>query len=207
MKVVVYGASGKVGRQVVRRLLDKEISVTAFIHTKNPFADNPKLKVIRGDIFILKDVENAMKGADAVISTLGSWGTKHQNVVSSGIKNILLAMDKHNIKRVISLTGIAFCEDDKPSKLDRLNHALIKLGAPKILKDGEDHIALLGKSDTDWTVIRSPVMTNSRTSTYQLVDKLAGIFAYIPRSAVARAMVEQIKSSEHIKKAPVIKRV
>lgn len=206
MKVVVFGASGKVGRQVVRRLLDREQSVIAFVHTKNTFVENPKLKVIRGDIYKLKDVEGALKGADIVISALGSWGTKRQDVVSSGIKNIIEAAEKHRVKRIISLTGIAFWAEDKPTFLDKFNHAVIKLGAPKILKDGEDHIELLRQSDTDWTVIRSPVMTSSRSSEYILTDKLPSMLTTIPRAAVARAMVEQIKSSENINKAPVIKR-
>jgi len=206
MKVVVFGASGKVGRQIVRRLLDKEQSVVAFVHTKNPFADNPSLRVIRGDIYRPQNVDNALKGADVVISVLGSWGTKKQDVVSSGIKNIITAMEKHKIHRIISLTGIAFWEEDKPSFVDKFTHFLLKLGAPKILKDGEDHIERLRSSGLDWTVIRSPVMTSSRSSDYILVDKLAGLFATIPRSAVARAIIEQIKSSEYINKAPVIRR-
>ncbi|NDC22369.1 NAD-dependent epimerase/dehydratase family protein [bacterium] len=206
MKVVVFGASGKVGRQIVRRLLDKEQSVVAFVHTKNPFADNPSLRVIRGDIYRPQNVDNALKGADVVVSVLGSWGTKKQDVVSSGIKNIITAMENHKINRIISLTGIAFWEEDNPSFANKLTHSLLKLGAPKILKDGEDHIELLRNSGLDWTVIRSPVMTSSRSSDYKLVDKLAGLFATIPRSAVARAIIEQIKSSEYINKAPVIRR-
>lgn len=206
MKVVVFGASGKVGRQIVRRLLDKEQNVTAFVHTKNPFAENPKLKVVRGDIYNPKDVESVLKSADAVVCTLGSWGTKKQDVVSSGIKNILPAMKKHRIKRIVSLTGIAFWAEDNPSFLDKFNRSLLKLGAPKILKDGEEHIKLLSESEVDWTAVRSPVMTNSRSSDYKLVEKLPGLFATIPRSAVVRAMVEQIKSSDQINKAPVIRK-
>jgi len=206
MKVVVFGASGKVGRQVVRRLLDKEQNVVAFVHTKNPFAENPKLRVIRGDIYRPQNVDNALKGADVVISALGSWGTKKQNVVSSAMQNIIPAMKKHKINRIISLTGIALWAEDKPSLIDKFNHSLLKIGAPKILKDGEAHIELLKNSGLDWTVIRSPIMTNSRATSYELTEKLAGLFATIPRSAVARAIVEQIKSSEQINKAPVIKK-
>lgn len=207
MQVVVFGASGKVGRLVVVDLLADGYNVKAFVHSKNPFGRHKNLKVVRGDIYNATSVEKAVKGSDAVISCLGSWGSKKQNVVSSGTKNVITAMKKCNVRRVITLTGMAFASQDKPKFIDKIGRSILKLGAPKILEDGEKHIKLLEKSGLDWTTLRSPVMTNSTNKSYALNLRLAGFFATIPRNAVAKAMVDQIKSSDYIEQAPVIHRV
>jgi putative NADH-flavin reductase len=204
MKVVVFGASGKVGKLVVNELLQRNYEVTAFVHSHNPLPKNPNLKIVRGSVYDSRAVLNTIKNQDVVISTLGSWGTKQQDVVSSGIENIIKSMEQMQIKRVVSLTGIAHWQGDKPSIFDRLNRALLLIVAPKILKDGEKHIQLLAKSDLDWTVIRSPVMTSGDNFRYELNTKLAGLFASIPRRAVASAIIEQIKNNRFIANAPVI---
>lgn len=207
MKVVVFGASGKVGRLLVHELLENNYQVTAFVHSHNPFRKNSRLKVVRGNVYDSGHVDKAVKGQDVVMSALGSWGTKKQDVVSAGMNNIINAMKKHRIKRVISLTGIALWKADRPSVSEKFNHSLISFIAPKILKDGEAHIELLSNSGLDWTVIRSPIMTNAKgdnCKNYVLINDLPGLFETVPRVAVVQAMYEQIKSSAFIEQAPVV---
>ena len=50
MKVVVFGASGKVGRQVVSGLLAADYEVTAFVYSHSPFDEHAMLRVVRGDV-------------------------------------------------------------------------------------------------------------------------------------------------------------
>ena len=204
MKVVVFGASGKVGRLLVSELLKNDYQVTAFVHSHNPFQKHPNLVIKRGDIYSASQVDEAIKDQDLVMSSLGSWGTKKQDVVSAGMNNIINAMKKQRVKRVVGLTGIALWRDDNPSFLDKFNRSLLMFLAPKILKDGEALIEMLSTSGLDWTVIRSPVMTSSKSRDYRLRNKLAGLFATIPRLAVAQAMFDQIKDDSFIEQAPVI---
>lgn len=89
MKVVVFGASGKVGKIVVANLLNDGYHVRAFVHSSNPFEDHAKLETIKGDIYAIKDVEAAVRGVDVVVSTLGSWGTK-KKMSSLQVLKILL---------------------------------------------------------------------------------------------------------------------
>jgi putative NADH-flavin reductase len=105
MKITVFGANGNVGRLVVENALHQGHEVIAFIHGDNPFKASDKLSVIKGDIYNQKDVEKALNGSQAVISTLGSWGTPNKNILSAGMKNIIPKMQDAGINRIISLTG------------------------------------------------------------------------------------------------------
>ena len=208
MQITVFGASGKVGRLVVAALSAQGHSVVAFIHHSNPFQDDATVRTVSGDIYNASTVENAVHGSDAVISTLGSWGTPTKSVVGAGTELIVAAMKKNQILRLITLTGGgALTSTDRPGLSDRLTRRLLEVVAPKILSDGERHIRILEGSDLDWTCIRSPAMTGKGGSAYILNMKLPSLFALIPRAAVVACIVDQINEQAFIGQAPVIHHV
>jgi putative NADH-flavin reductase len=205
MQITVFGASGRVGQQVVARALEEGYCVTAFVHRKNPFQDNSALTIVHGDIGDSKAVTTALQGSDAVISTLGSWGTKSKDILSRGMSVIIPAMESSGVERLITLTGsAAVWSGDKLSVVDKLNHAVLDIVAPKILRDGEDHLRQLDASSLWWTSVRSPVMTNSSSTKYRLDNKMGAPWAIIPRKAVVASLLDQLKSTEFINQAPVI---
>lgn len=205
MQVTVYGASGRVGRIVVRLLLERGHEVVALVHSHNPFGEQTGLTVQAGDIYESTDVERALRGSQAVISTLGSWGTKRKDVVGSAAALIIPGMRAAGTKRIVTVTGIAaLWAGDNPRLRDRAARLMLLLVAPKIVRDGERHLELLAASDLDWTTVRSPAMVKGQSSNYALRNKLSmGLYA-IPREAVARAIVDQLDSQDFIGSAPVI---
>lgn len=205
MTIIVFGANGKVGNRVVETLLNRGHTVIAFVHTKHNPQERKNLTFYTGDVKNQHDVTTAMRGADAVISALGSWGTPTKDIVSSGMRTIIPAMQQHGIRRIVSLTGSgATAPGDHLGIIGKLSHQLFGLVAHKILEDGEKHIALLAASDRSWTVIRSPVMKNSGNLEYVLTNKLPGMFETINRQAVANAMADQLENTHFINKAPHI---
>jgi putative NADH-flavin reductase len=204
MQITVFGAGGKVGRQVVALALDKGYTVTAFTHSHSPFQDQTRLRIVSGDINSQQDVIEALQGSQAVISSLGSWHTKQKNILERAMLTIIPAMQDQGINRVISLTGsAAFWSQDRPKLIDKLNHRLLSLLAPKILSDGEAHLALLAASKLDWTCVRSPIMTSRGGVKYILRNQLS-VFGLISRQAVAQCLVDQIEATDFLQHAPVI---
>lgn len=209
MQVTVFGASGKVGQRVVKILLAQNYSVIAFIHQHNPFEPHQKLRFVRGDIHISSNVSHAVTGSQAVISTLGSWGTKEKDIVSTGIINIIQAAEGHNTLRVVCLTGAdALASGDHSNLLQRMQRLLIyRSPARKILVDGEQQINVLQKSKLQWTVLRSPIMTNAGSvNQYVISNKRPSVLATINRDSVALALVELLHDQHFINKAPYIAR-
>jgi len=207
MKVLVLGANGKVGTHVTHMLLEAGHSVIAFIHGANTLPDHHQLKVVQGDVKQQADVSGALQGCDAVISTLGSWGTSTKDILSKGMEQLIPTMQEQGITRVISLTGsAAMVPSDDWGAAGKLARFFLHLAAPKILEDGEKHIALLMGSNLAWTVIRSPVMNDHGAIAYELNNKLPGALETIHRAAVAKAMVDQLADQTHVRQAPHIHR-
>jgi putative NADH-flavin reductase len=207
MQITVFGANGKVGAYVVRELLDKGYVVIAFIHGSHQFRANPKLKIIEGDIYSAKDVNKALVGSKIVISTLGSWGTPKQDILSEGMKNIIPAMKDIGITRIVSLTGAdARAEGDTISVLHWLGRQSLRMIAPKVLHDGEEHIRLLQESSLDWTVLRSPIMNERGVAAYKVANSRPKPWQTINRRAVAKAMVEQLEDNTSAQDCPYISR-
>lgn len=191
--VVIFGASGKVGRLLVQYALDDGQHVIAFVHRTKNFDKNPNLTMIEGDIYEPEDVQKALKHADIVLSALGSWGTRRKDVLAMAMKNIIPAMKQENLSRIISLTGAeARARGDDLGLVHRVAHFCIGIVAGKILHDGEKHIELLEHSGLDWTVLRSPIMRSGTNSVYSLTHARPMPWASINRTAVARAMIDQI---------------
>lgn len=205
MRVTVFGASGKTGRQVVAVALERGHEVVAFVHSHNPFEVHRNLKVVKGDIRDRTAVAAAITESKAVISALGSWGTKEKNIVSTGMQAIIPAMEQMKVKRLVTLTGGgARWSEDQPGFVDRVSHSLMGVAAGKILRDSEEHLRLLDASKLEWTTVRSPVMKARGAPTYYLDFQAPSVVATIPRPAVAQALVDQLESFDVLRKAPYI---
>ena len=203
--IVVFGAAGKVGQHVVEYALADDYQVTAFVHRHHDLPDNPHLRIITGDIYNRADIEKALDGADVIISALSSWGSQYQDVLSAAMTNIIPVAEHYKISRIISLTGAdARADGDDISLLHRLSHFGISIVGGKVLRDGERHIKLLHDSHLDWTVVRSPIMTGSDSTNYTLDNDRPAPWAFVSRCAVARAMVDQLNSKQHLHGAPYI---
>jgi putative NADH-flavin reductase len=208
MKVVVFGANGKVGSIVVTRLLEQNISVTAAIYGHSPLPTDKNLRVASVDVHDSQQVEQAIAGQDAVISTLGSWGTATKDILGVGMSNIIPAMQLHGIQRIISLTGAAArLPDEQLGGIDRINRLVLKGLAKPILLDGENHLSLLVKSSLNWTVVRSPVMNErGNPGAYKLQTNRPPPWSTIHRQSVARVMLELLENNLWNKQSPYINR-
>lgn len=207
MQITVFGASGKVGRLVVDEALARGHSVVVFVHNRSPFKNVSNLKIVKGDVRDKKSVGKALKGSDAVISALGSWGTPDKNILIIGMQNIIPAMDSAGIKRIVSLTGHgANAANDGFEPLHIFSRWILKLLAPKILFDGEEHIKLLEASRLDWTVLRSSVMSNHLAPVYTVTNKRPLPLAVINRRAVAKCLLDFAESETYIRQSPFLVR-
>ena len=100
MKIVVFGATGTTGSAVVERALELGYTVTAFVRSPEKVTiQHPNLTIFQGDVLDAVSVEKAVQGQDAVISSLGAG--LNGTIRSQGTLNIIRAMEKHNVRRVV----------------------------------------------------------------------------------------------------------
>jgi putative NADH-flavin reductase len=205
-QITVFGASGQIGRRVVELLLGRGYNVVAAMHGQNPLTEHGHLTVMTVDIYDTASVEQALKGSSVVMSALGSWGTKRKDILTVGMQHIIPAMEKLQIHRIISLTGAdARAAGDKMGLIHLVTHIALGMVAPKILKDGEQHIAMLENSSLEWTVVRSPIMSSASNVGYGVLSLHRPLpWQRISRQYVAEAMVRAIEDDEWVRQAPYI---
>lgn len=117
MRIVVFGASGGVGREVVAQARAAGHEVTAFVRSPARLSDAEGIRVVTGDAFDAAAVAAAVVGHDAVVSALGSsTGMKPSDEIERMTQNIVAAMTAADVSRIVTcasagidgeLTGVA----------------------------------------------------------------------------------------------------
>jgi putative NADH-flavin reductase len=102
VKLLIFGSTGSIGRQLVEQALAQGHAVTAFV--RNPAKldlKHSKLKVVQGDVLDYASVERAVPGQEAVLSALGTPAFTKNTVRSEGTRNIIRAMEKVGVQNWI----------------------------------------------------------------------------------------------------------
>lgn len=206
MKVAVFGANGRTGREVVGKAIDSGMDVVAFSRGFDGFPYE-NVEKVEGDAMELDDVRKAVKGVDACISTLGVTKNSPSNVVSQGVRNIREAMREEEVDRLVVLTGAGAKQPSERLTLtDRLVNFTVSLAMPGAVEDGRKMVREIQESKLKWTVVRAPKLTQRPgTGEYTVSDEGMRIFDSIPREDVADYMVEAVKRDLEIGEMPFIR--
>ncbi|MVN23150.1 NAD(P)-dependent oxidoreductase [Mucilaginibacter arboris] len=209
MRITIFGGSGETGLLVIKKALAEGHSVTAFARTPSKIAfQNEKLTVVKGELDEADKIEAAVKDADAVISVLGPTGKTKGQAISVGIKNIITAMEKHAVKRLIA-TATPSSKDSHDKFQLSFNIAVFMV--QNLMKDVYNDIITLGENITqsrlDWTLLRLP-MLSSKPATGKINIGYTGdgkvkLFS-LTREDLAVLLIQQLDNKEYIKKAPVV---
>jgi putative NADH-flavin reductase len=204
--ICVFGADGRTGVEVVKDAVAKGHNVTAFIYdSRNAVNFDKKVKIICGNVLDYYAVFKAVADVDVVISVVGHIKGSDPRMQTKGIANIIKAMKKSFVLRLVSLTGTGVrVEGDKPSVIDLILNTAIKFIDPERIKDGIEHAEEIKKSDLDWTILRV-LKLNDKVSDkvdYKLTEHGPAELT-TSRSKVAKIMVDLATSDNFINKMPV----
>jgi len=103
MKLLILGASGGTGQELVAQALEQNHDVTAFVRDPAKISmSHEKLTVIKGDVLDKNILIKALEGKDAVLSALGvGKSLKSNNLMTNAMSNIIPAMNATGVKRII----------------------------------------------------------------------------------------------------------
>ena len=204
MNILIFGASGATGHELVKQGLEQGHTVTAFV--RNPAklkVDHEKIKMHQGDVKDFIAVEKAVSGQDAVLSALGASSPfKYDPVVVEGVGNIIKAMEQSGIKRFIYLSFIGVKESRKDAPI------FIKYIASKILRtEIAGHEAkenMIKQSNLAWTIVRPATLTNGpKKGVYRFGEDLKSnaFMVTSSRADVADFMLKQISDDRFYQKS------
>ena len=204
-RILIIGATGGTGRQLVAQALERGYFVTALVRkaAKLEMA-HPQLKVVNGDVLDYASLEAAMAGQDAVLSALGhkrflfpTW------ILSEGTRNILRAMKAHSVPRLVCETSLGL--GDSAGRMGLFyTFFIIPLILPFYFWDKTRQERIIVESEAEWVIVRPGALTNGIKRGQTRHGRNLGSFLAtlrISRADVADFMLNQLVSDTYLRTA------
>jgi putative NADH-flavin reductase len=206
--IAIFGGTGLTGKRVLEKALEQGYKVKALARTPDKLAiSDSKLSIIQGDVLIASDVEKTIEGTDIVLSLFGHVKGSPEWLQTNGTENIVRAMKKEGIEKIISLSGggLPFPEKDKPKFPDKIIRFIMKIAVPKVLNDAIKHAGVLKGSGLKWMIVRGPRLTNDAPKQdYRVGWVGVNASTKISRADLADFIVKQVESDEYIHQMPFV---
>jgi putative NADH-flavin reductase len=204
MKLAIFGATGKTGRPLVAQALAAGHSITALARDPAKLdIVHPALRIVAGDVREPAAVAETIRGADAVLSTLGPAPDAPPGILSRGIGNIIEAMRVVGQRRLIVLSSLGIGDSSHQVPLVfRIACFVIPL-LRRSMKDHQVTDQLVRSSGLDWTLIRAGGLKDGpRTGTYKSGVDAHVIAGWIHREDVADFMLKQAGDATFVRQTP-----
>jgi putative NADH-flavin reductase len=207
-KIALFGASGQTGQQFLIQALEKGYSVKALVRNLNSIPQkSTQLELIQGDVLNFVDVEKTIEGCDVVISLFGHVKNSPEWLQSDGTSNIIKAMKKFRILKIVSLSGggLPYPEKDEPKFMDKVIRTIMKFAVPKVLNDANKHANLLRNSGLKWSVVRGPRLTNDpKVGQYRVGWVGVNASTKVGRADLADFIVKQVEDDSFNYQMPFV---
>ena len=202
MKLTVFGATGGIGRELVRQALASGHRVTAVVRDPARLTvTGTGLEVVRADLTDPEVIRPALTGRNAVLSGLGPRSRGDAGVAARLTRTVLAAMEAESVRRLVVVSAAPVGPEPDDGLLDRSMRGLVSAVLKPVYDDLREMEAELSRSGTDWTSVRPPRLQDKPlTGTYRTV---VGGFPrkgrFIARADVAHAMLAMVEDAGTVK--------
>jgi putative NADH-flavin reductase len=206
MNLLIIGATGGTGRQLVTQALARGHTVTALVRNPDKMrVEHPRLTIVKGDVLDLPAMERAVIGQDAVLCALGHkrW-LFPTRILSQGTENILRAMKARGVRRFVCQSSLGV-----GNSFGRLGLYYTLFTIPFILPfyywDKGRQEAAIRVSELDWTIVRPGSLNNREPRGRIRHGHGVGSWLWtvrISRADVARFMLDQITDDTYLRQTP-----
>lgn len=150
MKIALFGATGRVGKDILLLLLKNNIEVTVLVRDPEKVQPHDRLTVLKGDARNMANIERTLENADAVISALG---TDQMTVLTESISHIIATMKDRNIQRIITIGTAGILMSRVEPELLRYESSESKQRSKVAAKEHHRVFNMLSASLLDWTIV------------------------------------------------------
>jgi putative NADH-flavin reductase len=207
MRVIVFGASGATGRQLVGQALADGHQVTAFVRNVSRLdTRSGGLTVVVGDVAQETVVASAVGGQDGVLCAVGAaTPLRRDRTLVEGVRHIVCAMERSGVRRLVYLSFLGVREGR--SQLSMVGRYLVAPVLRNVVADHEAKERIIKQSALDWVIVRPPRLTNgARQGSYRSgVDVRAiSVIPRISRADLAEFMLRQVSDKTYVRKTPAV---
>jgi putative NADH-flavin reductase len=201
MRVVVYGATGNSGREIVKELLSRGHEVVAVARNVAAVAAQPKLTAKSGDLSDVDKIAETIAGADVVVNAYAPPPDNTDALVEVSKRQIEAVKKAGGKARLIVVGGAGLLEVAPGVSLIKSGHLPAEYMA--IALSHEKTLGALRGSDINWTYL-SPAaffVQGERTGKFRLGTKELVADAKgesrISFQDYAIALVDEIEKPKH----------
>ncbi|HSH21146.1 MAG TPA: NAD(P)H-binding protein [Candidatus Caenarcaniphilales bacterium] len=208
-RVTLCGGTGGIGRHVREqaRAAGHEVLLLA----RDPTALSPVgpgERLVKGEIGNIEGVEEAVTGADAVVSAVGPTSNTAEQVAlfEDYARALVAAMERHALRRLIALSGAAVTAPGERKRFgDRVASVVVGRVVRHVVLAEQRELDVIAASPLDRTAPGPPrVVDGPLTCSYGVGD-----FSIRPRSRISQAdlahfMVAQLTDDRYLRQAPSI---
>jgi len=201
----LVGGTGKAGKYLLKQLLVQNFRVK-LLHRKPETLNinNPHMEIVKGDARHYEAIYTLLTGCDAVLSCL-SQPVGEPTIFSDATRNILKAMQVHQINRYVTTAGLNVDTPiDQKSAQTQFGTQWMYENFPTTTKDRQVEYQLLTDSNINWTMVRLPLINQTDD-----VSKITISLTDCPGNSISATnlaifMIGQLTSEEFVKQAPFI---
>ena len=202
MKVLVLGATGGIGLELVRQAVERGHSVTALVRAPERLKSfQDRITVKQGDVLNSAELERTVEGHDAVLSGFGPrlpLSKADTDLLRTFAVSVTTAMRHEDVRRVV-VVSMAFLFKDAilpPAYL------VGRLFFSSLVRDASAMERVFQESPLDWTIVRPPQLTDkARTGKYRVREGHLPCFGFkISRADVADCLIRTLDDRTSVKK-------
>lgn len=199
-KLLVVGAAGRTGRLLARLAAETGYEVTGLARDPNKLAEIPWLRhTVAGDATDPEVVGEAVRGQDAVITTVAAAGRGPSSIVGTITSTVVGAMERLGVARLV-ITSSRNLTATKPW----IAVAPTRWFFRHVYADLARAESVARSSDLDWTIARATMLTDdpSRGGVHiDHSDNPTGGDWKLPRADYARALLDAVSDPGTIHQA------
>lgn len=192
MKLLILGATGGIGLEIVRQSIERGHAVTAFVRSPerlNGFAGRVSIAI--GNLLNTVELARVMRGHDVVLSAFGPRlpiAKSDAHLLRDFAASLTNAMHQTGLRRAI-VVSTAFLFKDAMLPPAYLFGRLFFSG---VVSDATDMEVALGASGLEITIVRPPQLKDKpRSGKFRVRQNHLPVFGFsIPRADVADFMIQ-----------------
>ena len=199
MNILILGATGRVGGQIVTYALRDRHRVTVLVRTPEKIKiNNENLTTIQGNVLNKDDIIRAIHGIDVVISALNTDGT---TTLSESMPLIIEAMENEGIKRILTIGTAGILQSRTTPNSLRYQSSESKRKSTRAAKEHHKVYDMLKQSTLEWTIVCPTYLPDGERVGKYRIDRnfLPEGGAEISVPDTAEFTFRQIKASDYIK--------
>lgn len=204
LNLLLIGATGATGEELLPRLLEAGHAVTALVRRPEAVVlKHDRLTVVAGEVRDADAIDQAVRGRDAVVCAFGPRSLKKDDIQEVLMRNLVAAMEKHGVKRLVNLSAWGSDPNTRPHGF--LQFVLQKGLLRHVFADKARGEKILFASKLDYVnvcpgrLLDEPARGNVKASTDG-----RGLKAVLTRADLAQWMIAQLTDGTWLRQSPIV---